>query len=59
MNKDAKEGYRRDGREGVRGREGEGGSGREREDRGLDLDICPVTPEFLVTPLNVVTNLQS
>jgi len=58
VNKDAKEGYGRDGCEG----DGKGrgvGSGREREDRGLDLDICPVTPEFLVTPLNMVTNRQS
>ena len=39
-----------------KGRKGKGEGGSGREDRvgkggGLDLDICPGSPEFLVTPL--------
>jgi len=48
--RDGREGVGKDGKgEGVRGREGE--EGGERDRGGLDLDISPEAPDFLVTSL--------
>jgi len=40
------------GRKGGEAKNGEEGVEGEREEGGLDLDICPGAPEFLVTPLS-------